>query len=113
MLGDHRVASYDNFLVTEDLNSETSEMAVCEFCKTYNDQNLAKDSTCFKNSSKPTCVDLILTNFPMLFQHSQTIENDLSDFHKLTLIVLNVFKTHSPRLKPNITETIAETIKVL
>ena len=37
------------------------------------------------------CIDLILTNLPKSFQHTQTIEIGLSDFHKLTLTVL---KTH-------------------
>ena len=96
---DSYMSSYDNFLVIGDLNSEISEMAMSEFCETYNLQNLVKDPTCYKNPSKPTCIDLILTNFPKSFQHTQTIETGLSDFHKLTLTVL---KTHFPRLKPNI-----------
>ena len=70
-----------------------------EFCKTYNLQNLVRDPTCYENPSKPTCIDLILTNFPKSFQHTQTIETGLPDFHKLTWTVL---KTHFPRLKPNI-----------
>ena len=40
-----------------------------------------------------------MTNFPKSFQHTQTIETGLSDFHKLTLTVL---KTHFSRLKPDI-----------
>ena len=87
------------FLVIGDLNSEISEMAMSEFCETYNLQNLVKDPTCYKNPSKPTCIDLILTNFPKSFQHTQTIETGLSDFQELTLTVL---KIHSPRLKTNI-----------
>ena len=74
-------------------------MAMSEFCKTYNLQNLVRDPTCYENPSKPTCIDLILTNFPKSFQHTQTIETGLPDFHKLTWTVL---KTHFPRLKPNI-----------
>ena len=96
---DSYVSSYDNFLVIGDLNSEISEMAMSEFCETYNLQNLVKDPTCCKNPSKLTCIDLILTHFPKSFQHTQTIEIGLSDFHELTLTVL---KTHLPRLKPNI-----------
>ena len=96
---DSYMSSYDNFLVTGDLNSEISEMAMSEFSETCNLQNLVKDPTCYKNPSKPTCIDLILTNFPKSFQHIQTIETGLSDFHKLTLTVL---KTHFSRLKPNI-----------
>ena len=96
---DSYMSSYDNFLVTGDLNSEISEMAMSEFWETCNLQNLVKDPTCYKNPSKPTFIDLILTNFPKSFQHTQTIETGLSDFHKLTLTVL---KTHFSRLKPNI-----------
>ena len=73
-------------------------MAMSEFCWTYNLQNLVKDPTYYKNPSKPTCIDLILTNLPKSFQHTQKIETGLLDFHKLTLPVLIVF----PRLKPNI-----------
>ena len=54
---DNYGSSYDNFLVTGGLNSEISEMAMSKFCETYNLQNLVKDP------SKPTCIDLILTNF--------------------------------------------------
>ena len=66
---DSYMSSYDNFLVTRDLNSEISEMDMSEFCEIYNLQNLVKDPTCYKNPSKPTCMDLILTNFP---NHSNT-----------------------------------------
>ena len=96
---DSYMSSYDNFWVIGDLNSKISEMTMSEFCETYNLQNLVKDPTCYKNPSKPTCIDLILTNFPKSFQHTQTIETCLSDFHKLKL---TVFKTHFRRLKPNI-----------
>ena len=44
-------------------------------------------------------MDLIFPNFPQLFQHTQTIETVLPDFHEL---ILTVSKTHFPRLKPNI-----------
>ena len=81
------------------VNSEIKEMAISEFCWTYNLQNLVKDPTYYKNPSKPTCIDLILTNLPKSFQHTQKIETGLLDFHKLTLPVLMV---HFPRLKPNI-----------
>ena len=61
---DSCISSYDNFLVIGDLNSEISEMAMSEFCETYNLQNLLKDPTCYKNHSRLTCIDIILTNFP-------------------------------------------------
>ena len=85
---DSYMCNYDIFLVIGDLKSEISEMALTQFCETYNHQNLVKDPTCYKNPSKPTCMDLILTNFPKSFQHTQTIETGLSDFRELILIVV-------------------------
>ena len=96
---DSYMPRYDNFLVIADLNCEISETVMSEFCETHNLQNLVKDPICFKNPSKGTCIDLILTNFPKSFWRTQTIECGLSDFYKLTLAVL---KKHFPRLKPNI-----------
>ena len=93
------MSSCDNSLVIGDLNSDVCEIAISEFCETYSLQNLVKDPTCYKNPSKPTSIDLILTNFPKSFQHTQIVETGLSNFHKLTLTIL---KTHFPRLKPNI-----------
>ena len=37
------MSSYDNFLVLGDPSSEISEMAMSEFCKTYDFENLVKD----------------------------------------------------------------------
>ena len=48
---DSFISSHDSFLVIGDLNSEISEMAMPEFCETYNLQNLVKDPTCYKNPS--------------------------------------------------------------
>ena len=68
---DSYMSSYDNFLVIGDLNSEVSEMAISEFCETYNLQNIIKDPACYKNPSKLTCIYLISTNFPKSFQNTQ------------------------------------------
>ena len=93
------MSCYDNFLVIGDPNSEIVGMALSEFREIYNLQNLVKDATCYKNLSKPTCIDPILKNFPKSFQCTQTIETGLLDFHKLTSAVL---KTHFRWLKPNV-----------
>ena len=42
---DSYMSSYDNFVVTGDLNLEISEMAMSEFSETYNLQNLKKDTS--------------------------------------------------------------------
>ena len=58
---DSYMSNYDNFLVI-DLNSEINEIALSDFCETYNPQNLVKDPTFFKNPYKPI-VNPILKNF--------------------------------------------------
>ena len=62
-----------------------------EFRDTYNLRNLIMGPTCFKNPLNPSCIDLILTNKPRSFQHSQTIETGLSDHHSMTITVLKSF----------------------
>ena len=62
-----------------------SQQNLRDFCEIYSCKNLIKDNTCFKNPSKPSCIDLIITNRPKRFQNSVTVENGLSDFHKMTL----------------------------
>ena len=50
---DSYMSSYDNFSGIGDLNSEISEMAMSEFCKTYNLQNLVKISHVIKILPNP------------------------------------------------------------
>ena len=40
-------------------------------------QYILNEPTCCKNSEKPTCIDLILTNQPALFQHNTVLETGL------------------------------------
>ena len=61
-------------------------------------KNLVKQNTCFKNLDKPTCIDLIPTNYPS-FQNTDTFETGLSDFLKLTFTIL---KQHFPKQKPRV-----------
>ena len=53
------------------------------FCDINCLKSLIKEPTCFKNPDKPTCIDLILTNRPNLFQCSSTFETGLSYFNFL------------------------------
>ena len=62
-------------------------------------QSLIKVPTCFKKPDKPTCIDLILKNWPNLFQHGSAFETGLSDFHPLTI---TEFKLGFQKLKPKI-----------
>ena len=48
---------------------------------------------------KVTCIDLILTNMPRSFQSICVIETGLSEFHLMTLIVMEKkFKKIKPRI---------------
>ena len=84
-------SKYGNFILLGDLNSEPTESAVRDFCQIYGCKNLIKDNCFFKNPEKPSCVNLIITNRPKCFKNSVTLETDLSDFHKMTLTVMEVF----------------------
>ena len=86
---DIQMTKHENFLIVGDFNSKLSESAIIIFCEPYHLHNLVKSATCFKNPSKPLCVDLILRNCPKSFMNIQAVVTGLSDFHKLTLTVLN------------------------
>ena len=69
------------------------------FCESYSLQNLIKQPTCYKNPSRPKCIDLILTNVPRSFQSTSVIETGFSDFHLVTLAVMKKsFKKVQPRI---------------
>ena len=85
------IANCDNVLLLGDFNSEMNEVHMKDFCETYHLKNLITDPTCFKNTSQPTSIDLMLTNKSRSFQNSTTIETGLSDFHKMTVTALKMF----------------------
>ena len=53
---------------------------------------------CFKTPDKPTCIELILTNWSNLFQHSNAFETSHSDF---PLSTVTEIKMGFQNLKPN------------
>ena len=90
---------YENIVLIGDLNSEMREERMNRFCNTYYFKCLIKEPTCFKNIDHPSCVDLILTNKSLCFQHTTVIETGLSDFHKLTVTMM---KSKFQKLQPKI-----------
>ena len=95
--------SYGNILLLGDVNSTMSEKEMQEFCTMYNLENLIKDSTCYKNVSNPSSIDVMitnknvsnpssidvmLTNKKSSFENSMTLETRLSEHHKMTITVL-------------------------
>ena len=76
---------HENYVFIGDFNVNTSDSSMEEFCSLNGLKNLINKPTCYKNSEKPTCIDLILTNQPTLFQNNTVFETGLSDFHLLTV----------------------------
>ena len=64
-------------------NVATSDKAMEDFCSLSNLKSLINKPTCYKNQQNPTCIDLILTNRPDYFQHSNVFETRISVFHLL------------------------------
>ena len=71
------------------------------FCQIHNFQNLLDKTTCQKNPTNPSCVNLIRKNKPRSLQNSCTFETRLSDFHKMTLTVLKSFFAKSKPIDLN------------
>ena len=71
---DFHSSSYNNIITLGDFNVRVEEPHMKTFCENYSLQNLIKQPTCYKNPSRPTCIDLILTNVPRSFQGTCVIE---------------------------------------
>ena len=56
-------------------------------------------STCYKNPTNQSCIDLILTNYSKNFKYIHSFEKGLSDIHK---IVVTVIKTSYCKLEPKV-----------
>ena len=68
-------------------------------CASYNSKSLIKEPTYFKSVDNLSCIDLILANHPKCFQNSGVYETGISDFYKLTFVVLKTyFQTAKPRI---------------
>ena len=91
--------AYETLFLLRDYNLTHEEESIAEFFNLCNLKNLAKQNACFKNSDKPSCIDLILTNSPRSLQNMVTFETGISDFHKLTFVIL---KQHFPKQKPKV-----------
>ena len=85
------MSHYVNIIFLGDLNSQTSENYVYDFCNVYSLSNLVKEPTCFKNPDNPFCIDLFLTNRPKCFQCTLTMETGIPDFHIVVITVLKIF----------------------
>ena len=81
-------SDYEKIIFLGNFNVTDDEHDMKSFCKNYGLKNLIREPTCYKNPSKPACIDLILTNVLRCFQRTCVLETGLSDFHLMTLIVM-------------------------
>ena len=72
-------------------NAEEANIHIKEFWNLYQLKNLIKVPTCCKNTDNPKTIDLMLTNSVARFQNSCVLQTGLSDFHKMTVIVLTSY----------------------
>ena len=93
---------YDHILLAGDLNvdmdipKKDTKGFLSDICDTFDFSNLINNKTCHKSNGGAS-LDVLLTNYPMCFQHTSTIETGLSDHHKL---VLTFLKSTFNRLPP-------------
>ena len=59
---------YYKVLLSDDFNSEISEVCLGSFLSQHDLKNLMKEKTCFKSVSNPSCIDLFLMNEVFSFQ---------------------------------------------
>ena len=82
--------SIENFILLGDLNYDLSDptkgKTLRDMFDIFNLQNLIKKPTCFMKDSKPSLVDVILTNKPKLFMISDQCGTGLSDWHNMVYI---------------------------
>ena len=88
-------SKFENFML---INCETDGNTLIDLMDSYSLIHLVKDPICHK-SSRPRCIDLILTNRKHSCTNTSTFEPGLSDFHTITITVLNGgFLKRGPRI---------------
>ena len=80
---------YDNKIILGDHNVDMHNKFMEQFCNENGIETLIFRPTCFKSPENPSTIDHILVNCKEQFLKTSVLETGLSDFHKLTLTVLN------------------------
>ena len=96
---DNHSKLYENLVFMGDFIVTMDDKFMINFCELNDLSSLIDKPTCYKNFDKPKCIDLILTNKPSYFQHSNVFETGLSNFHLLTV---TEFKMEFQKLKPQL-----------
>ena len=73
-------SDYEKIIFLRDFTVTDGEHHVKSFCTNFDLKSLIRQPTCYKYSSNPACIDLILTNIPRNFQSACVVETRLSLF---------------------------------
>lgn len=95
---DHYSALYENLLIFGDFNEEPSNRNMLNFLESFSLKSLINEPTCFK-SKDGRCIDLILTNRPLSFKKSGSLETGISDYHHL---IFSMFKSNFKKAPPKL-----------
>ena len=93
---------YENYVFVSDFNVNTSDSFMKEFCSLNGFKNLINDPTYCKNSEKPTCIDLELTNQSTLFQRILLLRLDWIFIYSISFTRATEFKMSFQKCKPHI-----------
>ena len=74
---------HDCFVLLGDFNMHENETILSDFLNACNAKNIVKNKTCFKSIEIPSCVDLVITDKPGNFYHTNVFETDKLHHHKL------------------------------
>ena len=83
-------SKHEKVLIIKGFNAQARDTSLKDFCDIYSIKYLINKPTCYKNLVNPKCIDLMLTNKQRSFQNSCVIDTGLSNFHKMTVTVLDL-----------------------
>ena len=75
--------SHEKLLLVGYFNAEEKESCLNMFLYQHGLANIVIQGTCFKNPSKPSCIDLFLTSNPRSFRNTTAVSTGLSCFQEL------------------------------
>ena len=92
-------SNYENLIIIGDFNVDIDKSCIEGFRGTYDLKSLTTEPICYENLENPTCIGPVLTKHPLSYQNSCVFETGLSNFHKMTLTVMEAsFQKLQPRI---------------
>ena len=89
---------YENVILMGDLNidllNNNFSSDFMDIINSFDMTNLVNVPTCYKSVDNPSLIDLMVTNKHKFIKTTGTLDTGLSDFHRLTYLVL---KVHRPK----------------